>query len=359
MQITRGVTRRPLRVVVYGPEGIGKTTFASRFPAPVFIDTENSTEFLDVARYPKPSSWTMLLEEIRDAKAQAGAYQTLVLDTADWAETLCKSHICAKKQVSGIEDFGYGKGYVYLAEAWGEMLNLLTEVRDAGLNVVVTAHAALRKFEQPDEMGSYDRYELKLEKKTAPLMKEWADMMLFANYETYVVETADHKKKAQGGRRVMYTSHHPCWDAKNRQGLPEKLAFDFAEIAGVVPGAEAGSREEADGRAQRPAPTKAEGKASAAAETSSGLTATFPRGEDDERAAEAGKSDVPQALLDMMNEKHVTDEEVRGVIAAKGYFPADTPWSVMQEQGFVDGWVIPWFDRIVDAIESNPDRLPF
>ena len=36
---------------------------------------------------------------------------------------------------------------------------------DAGINVVLTAHAQIRKFEQPDEMGAYDRYELKLGKR--------------------------------------------------------------------------------------------------------------------------------------------------------------------------------------------------
>ena len=87
--------------------------------------------------------------------------------------------------------------------------------------MVLTAHAQIKKFEQPDELGAYDRWELKLEKKTAPLTKEWADMVLFANYKTMVVNVdnqgaAKGKNKAQGGQRVMFTTHHPAWDAKNR-----------------------------------------------------------------------------------------------------------------------------------------------
>lgn len=42
-QITRGLIVKPQKVVVYGPEGIGKTTFAADFPDPLFIDTEGST----------------------------------------------------------------------------------------------------------------------------------------------------------------------------------------------------------------------------------------------------------------------------------------------------------------------------
>ena len=165
--------------------------------------------------------------------------KTLVIDTADWAEQLCIDAICAKANKSGIEDFGYGKGYVYLSEEFGRLLNLLEDVVGLGINVVFTAHAKMRKFEQPDEMGAYDRWEMKLEKQTGPLLKEWADMVLFANYETVVINVDDQgatkgKNKVQGGRRVMYTVHHPCWDAKNRQDLKEKLPFEYASIASVI-----------------------------------------------------------------------------------------------------------------------------
>ncbi len=70
--------------------------------------------------------------------------------------------------------------------------------------------------------------ELKLQKKTASLVKEWADMLLFANYKTIVINvdnqgTSKGKNKAQGGQRIMYTTHHPAWDAKNRFNLPEEF----------------------------------------------------------------------------------------------------------------------------------------
>jgi len=240
MQISRGKIARAQKVVIYGPEGIGKSTVASHFPNPIFSDTEGSTLHMDVARTPKPSSWTMLLEQARYFKANPHLLGTFVIDTTDWAEQLCMIEICAKAQKKGIEDFGYGKGYTYLAEEFGKLLNLLEELVEAGVNIVLTAHAQMRKFEQPDEMGSYDRWEMKLQKKTAPLVKEWADMVLFANFKTYVVNVdnqgaAKGKNKAQGGKRVMYTTHHSCWDAKNRHDLKEELPFDFKEIAHCIP----------------------------------------------------------------------------------------------------------------------------
>jgi len=378
MQITKGTIQRALKVVVYGAEGIGKTTFASHFPRPLFIDTEHSTDFLDVDRLPVPSSWTMLLEEVQEAKKYVGQYLTLVVDTADWAEMLCKKHVCDSRGMKSIEDAGYGKGYVYLAEEWGKLLNALTELRDAGMNIVLTAHAMMRKFEQPDELGAYDRWEMKLEKKTAPMTKEWSDMILFANYETYVVKEnkGAAKGKAQGGRRVMYTAHHPCWDAKNRQGLPDKLPFEFEQIAGCFSGVPAQAATTADtstlsqyqepddnlpftyhdGEAEPDQVTMAEvtereaEPAPAPAENPSGSAVPPP-------AAET----VPKALADLMEHDGVREDEVRSVIAAKGYYPADTPWHVMEREGFVDGWVIPFWKNIAEMVNDNRFKksLPF
>lgn len=235
-EITSGVVSSAQKVVIYGPEGIGKSTFAAQFPNPVFIDTEGSTKKLNIRRFPKPTSWEMLKNEVKEAM-NGRLCKTLVIDTFDWAEQLCIETICSAHQKKGIEDFGYGNGYVYEKEEIGKFLNLLQEVVDSGINVVLTAHAQMRKFEQPDELGAYDRWELKLGKKTSsqisPLVKEWADMVLFANYKTYAVAVdKDGKKfKAQGGDRVMYTTHHPCWDAKNRDGLPSEMPFEYSGIA--------------------------------------------------------------------------------------------------------------------------------
>lgn len=229
--ITKGKVESAKKVVIYGPEGIGKSTLASRFPDPVFIDTEGSTKELDVARYPVPMSWNDIITDVEDTAAEAPC-KTLIIDTADWAEQFCIKAVCQKNGVGGVEDFGYGKGYVYVSETFAELLRACDKCIEAGINVVFTAHAMMRKFEQPDEMGAYDRWEMKLSKKVAPLLKEWADMVLFCNYKTDVITDQNTKsKKATGGRRVVYTSHHPCWDAKNRYGLPDQMEMSFDGIA--------------------------------------------------------------------------------------------------------------------------------
>lgn len=230
LNITRGKVQRPQKVVVYGPEGIGKTTFASNFPNPLFIDTEGGSAHLDVARIECRDSWNDLLETIKEV-AHQDICKTLVLDTADWAEQLAISAICTKYKQPSIESFGYGKGYTYVSEEIEKMLNALNEVIESGKHVVITAHAKMRKQELPDEQGAFDRWELKLTRQTAPIVKEWADAVFFLNYKTYVSQSDKGSAKASGGKRVMYTSHHPCWDAKNRYGLEDMLDMDYQNIA--------------------------------------------------------------------------------------------------------------------------------
>ena len=303
MQIMRGRQKTALKVVVYGPEGIGKSTFAAQFPNPLFIDTEGSTRHMDVARLERPSSWAMVLEQAGWVRDNPDSCATLVLDTADWAEQLCSAALCAKHQKASIEEFGYGKGYTYLMEEFGRLLNQLEEVVARGIHVAVIAHARMRKFEQPDEMGAYDRWELKLSRQTAPMVKEWADMVLFANYKTYAVKTKEGKVKAQGGSRVMYTSHHPCWDAKNRQGLADELPFSFDAIGHCFPGA-------------GPAPVPEEPAA----------PAPQPEGPNELCTPQPpGLPDYLKPLYDLMNANGVYPEEVEAACEAKGYAPQGMP----------------------------------
>jgi len=383
MEITSGKIEGPQKIVIYGPEGIGKSTLASKFPRPVFIDTEGSTKHLDVARTPRPSSWTMLMEQVAYVWAKPDLCDTLVIDTADWAEQLCITEICAKAQKNGIEDFGYGKGYVYLAEEFGRLLNMLEQLIEKGINVVVVAHAQMRKFEQPDEAGAYDRWELKLQKKTAPLLKEWADMVLFANYKTYVVNvdgqgTEKGKNKAQGGSRVMYTSHHPCWDAKNRHDLPPEIRLDFAEIAAHIV---TGTKVAAPVTTNEPEPTAApelsgEDPAvpTAATEPTEPTPTQPPETKETQAAAkEAPEPDarqvptepisdasnngnevdpgIPKPLADLMKENKVTIAEIQEAVAERGYYPKDTPIANYDPQ-FISGVLVGAWGQVFELIRQ-------
>lgn len=368
MEITRGRINSAQKIVIYGPEGIGKSTFASMFPNPVFIDTEGSTKHMDVARLPKPYCWNILMDDVNHVYKNPHVCDTLIIDTADWAENLCAEDLCDRNKKTGIEDFGYGKGYIYLGEEFGKLLNRLEEIVEIGINVVFTAHAQMRKFEQPDEMGSYDRWEMKLQKKTAPLLKEWADAVLFVNYQTYVVNvdgqgTAKGKNKAQGGRRVMYTSHHPCWDAKNRYNLPPDVDFDYSVIAPFIP--VKGSA--APVQCVTAQPVKQVDSPSEAASTQpvqQQLPMDTPQQQPVQQVAPTTTNEdlsgIPKALAALMKEKQVTLKEVQEAVAYKGYFPADTPFKAYPDE-FVSGVLIAAWPQVYMVIEllRSKDEVDF
>lgn len=352
MKIISGKIIKPQKVVIYGPEGIGKSTFAAQFPKPLFIDTEGSTSHLEVDRLPRPTSWQMLKQYIKDLKSDTMGYHTLVIDTADWAERLCEEAICQSNGKVGIEDFGYGKGYTYVKEEFGRLLDSLSDLIDAGMNVVLTAHSIIRKFELPEETGAYDRYELKLGQKAgnqcAALAKEWADMVLFVNYKEIVITTKDNKKKVSGGKRIMYTAHNPCWDAKNRHGLAEELPFDYQEITNCIPVM----------NQVTPQPTPAEPEPAHKAPDPPKESPKPPvRAEAEQSDVQANEEDIPQALADLMSANNVTAQDIQQAVAHKGYFPADMPIADYPED-FVMGCLVAAFPQMLQVI-NQLKKVPF
>lgn len=352
--VTSGVQAAPVKTVLYGPEGIGKSTFAAQFPDPVFIDTEGGTKRLNVARLPQPTSWAMLLDEVAEVRKGGVPCGTLVLDTADWAERLCIQAVCARAKVNGIEDFGYGKGYTYVKEEFAKLLDALEEVLNAGRNVVVLAHAAITKFEQPDAVGNYDRWSMKTSKQVAPLLREWCDMLLFANYKTVVEKSGSSpnaKNKASGGRRVLYTTHHPCWDAKNRFGLPDEVPFEYASIAACIPG---GAIETPPVQTPPPAPKTDEDILPSPAPQPEPPREEVPRALLTPDLIALG---VPEKLAPLMSANNVTPEELQFVVGKRGYFPADMPIRDYPAD-FVEGCLIAAWPQVLQMVLDNRD-LPF
>ena len=393
MNIIRGKQPGAKKIVIFGPEGIGKSTFAASFPDPVFIDTEDSTKDMDVARFEKPSSWPMLKSQVQYVIDHPGTCRTLVIDTADWAEQLEISYLCSSKGWDGLEGAGYGKGYTYSMEEFGKLLDLLTEVIKRGINVVITAHAQLRKVELPEEMGAYDHWELKVSKKVAPMIREWADAVFFANYKINVVNVdnqgaAKGKNKAQGGRRVMYTNHTPFWDAKNRYGLPEELPFSYDSIKHVIEGGEAPQPKAEVPKAEAMSePDKAEMKPKA--------ERTIPKSEQKtpevaQKAQDPPEDNVqpvnvpaqtkwtgrppevldkeldtriPKMLRDLMIANGVQEWDITNICEAKGYVPYNTPiWEYDTiNPGLIEGGIVGNWDSVLAQIKEMYEKqdIPF
>lgn len=377
-EINTGVVKTPLKVIIYGTEGVGKTTLASKFPKPLFIDAENGSGALNVARYPYPTSWQMLMSEVQEFLNNPQGYKTLVIDSIDWAEAKAIEMICAGMKVNGIEDIGWSKGYTYLNEEMGRLLNLLTEVINRGVNVVLIAHMVIRTITKPEETGSYDRYELKLKQakngNNCQLVKEWADLILFCNYREFLVTDkttgTTGKKKATGGKeRIMYTEHAATWDAKNRFGLPEVLPLDFKSIAHLFSdNYEVKATEQIKEQPAVNTITKtqqAEPVEQPNPEVNNWTTNTDTHLSIDSTwkptpytaEEEAIMAELPKALTDLMKSKQVHPSEIQRAVSIKGYFTKDTPINNYDPE-FIQGCLIGAWPAVMELIQTDRD-LPF
>lgn len=238
MKISKGKKPRAVRTVIYGTEGIGKSTLVSYFPQPLYIDTEDGTLQLDVNRFDEIKKWKDITDAVDYVLANDTICKTLVVDTADKAEQMLIDDILSKnKDKASIEDFGYGKGYTMIQERFqSELLNRLDKVIAHHINVVVVAHSIVKTITPPDS-DPYDHWELKCSRKVSPILKEWADMLLFCNWSFTVVQDDFKKGKALGaGKRVIYANHKSQYDAKNRYGLPDEMPLKYESIKAVIEG---------------------------------------------------------------------------------------------------------------------------
>lgn len=258
LNITRGKKQGAIRAVIYGTEGIGKSTLASQIPGALIIDTEDGTGQIEAARV-LALDWRSIEHAIKELIADAQGFKAVVIDTADWLEKALIEHVLKQAGKKSIEDFGYGKGYTILQEHVVRFLGQVDQLIAKGIHVVFVAHSKVTRTSPPDQTDGYDRFELKLTKQVAPLLKEWADLVLFCNYRIQIVEGSDGKLKAQGGReRIMHAVHSAAWDAKNRFGLTEENPMEFAQIAALFGAAQPRTPAPAAMVAKAPAAVKPE-----------------------------------------------------------------------------------------------------
>ena len=231
IKVTRGKIAAPAKVVIYGVEGIGKSTLASQFPNPVFLDTEDGTRHLDVARL-RCRDWQSLVTAVASLAVDRQGFGTVVIDSIDWAERACGQKVCKDHGKKSLEDWPYRAGDRHVASEFDTLLDKCDSMADAGLNVVLVAHSKVVRTSPPDQTEGFDRWELDLSKQTAPKVKEWADAVLFLNYKMRVIEGGDGKHKAIGGKdRLIFAERTAAYDAKNRHGLPAEVPMSFESLA--------------------------------------------------------------------------------------------------------------------------------
>jgi len=217
------------RIMVYGVEGIGKSTFGAGSPNPVYILTEDGLGSLDVNHFPLATSFQDVMDAIATLYKENHAFETVVIDSLDWCEAIIQREIDAKYDA---KDLAYGKGSVIAAERWREILDGLNALRnDKGMAVILIAHTTIKRFDSP-EVEPYDRYQPKLQERSNAVVREWCDAVLFANYKTIVKKddvgfNQTNNRGISTGERLLFTSERPAYMAKNRYNMPESIPLSW------------------------------------------------------------------------------------------------------------------------------------
>ena len=235
-QVKKGKVIKPLVLVIYGPSGVGKSTFGSEMKAPVYLGAEDGANNLDVARFPQVRSFADCMAAVKELTEGKHDFQTLVVDSLDWIEPLVNAEVCAKAGVQNIEEIGYGKGHIAALKLWQDFVHALGALREKrGMHLCLIAHAQIKPVNDPKETRQYDRYSLKLHEKASALFTEFADAVLFATFEVYFKTAENNKAKAQTtGLRVMHTVWKPWAVAKSRFNLPETLPLSFEALEAAI-----------------------------------------------------------------------------------------------------------------------------
>jgi hypothetical protein len=226
---------KPPRLVIHGPQKIGKSSFAASAPKAIFIPIEDGLDNIKVSAFPLVKTYAQAKACLASLYEETHDYQTVVVDSMDWLEKLIWKQACNDAGKDNIEDFGYGKGYVAALDIWKEFLDGLNALRlDKHMTVICICHTEIKRFDAPDS-DPYDRYIPKLHNRATALVSEWADIIGFANYKvvTKIVDTKFNEKKHRGistGERLLFLEEKPAFIAGNRYGLPASIGLDWTEL---------------------------------------------------------------------------------------------------------------------------------
>jgi len=243
--VQRGRTPKPPRVLLYGVEGIGKSTFGSQAPKPIFVQTEDGLDEIACDKFPLAKSYDDVIGALAELRVEQHDYETVVVDSLDWLERLVWDRLCAQYGVNSIEkvDGGYARGYTHALTFWREIIDQLNILRASrGMVVLLIAHSKVERFEDP-ESSPYDRYSPRLHKHAAALISEWCDAVLFATrkFRTQSEDAGFGRKRTiaqpigkDGGERILRCVGGPSCVAKNRYGMPEELPLSWAAFMAAL-----------------------------------------------------------------------------------------------------------------------------
>lgn len=227
----------PPIALFYGVDGVGKSSLAAEFPDAIYISTagERPPSDVDLATPGDVETWDDLKNIVGDLIVEDHQFKTVIFDSLDGLEPIINAETCARIGADSIgsNDKGspaaFGQGDVQGDVEWGEFMDACSALTKRGIAVVLLAHPEIKRFDSP-VTDPYDRYQVKLRKRGAALVRERSDIVAFLNYRVSLKSKEVGIKKevthAEGGKeRQIHLTEGAGFVAKNRYSMPDAITY--------------------------------------------------------------------------------------------------------------------------------------
>ena len=235
LAVRKSNPNKPVRIMAYGVEGVGKSTLGAKSDKPIFLSPEGGSDQLTdangnpVEELTGVSTWDGARKAVKDLINEKHDYKTLVVDSADWIEKLCHAHIVGNsgKSITTCNG-GYGAGYRQSELLHKEFIEDISQLREKrGMNIIILAHAHVKAVKDPSMNEDYDSFEIKCHDMVSSLYREWVDGLFFVRFRTFIKSSDDtvRARALSDGTRVLFTVKQPSFQAKNRFGMLPEYTF--------------------------------------------------------------------------------------------------------------------------------------
>ncbi len=226
------------QILLYGVQGIGKTTLATRFESPLFICAEEGLSGIAGVDYTRVKSFNEVDDLLIALHNDEHSFKHVVIDTVSAFEPMLHQHMIETENARSIETVGggYSKWRVEALPYWEHVLRGLDSLREKqNIGSVLIGHSQSIE-ERPPDGDPFRKYSIDLlNPRAINLLYRRADIVAFCNYRVHTKITK-HEQISKGkvvkekesraigtGERIMYLEERPAWYAKNRYELPAEV----------------------------------------------------------------------------------------------------------------------------------------